>query len=175
MPWRTHCLIEPDERAWADRLLLRSFASRTAMATSSSDIGVSSAAIPVISSPERLSFIVSTPYLIKRAHRAPNLLGTGDDDAEIEAFVRDVGGSGVAEAADSRDLRPCGQIARAGYHALIDGVADDDVEAGLGRGRAASRGEAGVQHELGHLRGDQRMLLGRHHLDRIDPRRIVPR
>ena len=34
------------------------------MATSSSDIGVSSAPIPVISSPERFSLIASTPYLI---------------------------------------------------------------------------------------------------------------
>ena len=35
-------------------------------------------------------------------------------------------------------------------------------------------GEAGVEHELRHLRGDERVLLGRHHLDGIDARRVVP-
>ena len=64
MPWRTHCLTEPDERACADRTLFRHFASFTAIATSSSDIGVSSAPMPVSSSPERLSLMESTPYLM---------------------------------------------------------------------------------------------------------------
>ena len=64
MPWRTHCLTEPDERACAARTLLRARASEAAIATSSSDIGVSSAFMPVISSPERLSLMLSTPYLI---------------------------------------------------------------------------------------------------------------
>ena len=64
MPWRTHCLTDSDERAWAATTLPRHLASFTAMATSSSDIGVSSARVPVISSPERFSLIESTPYLI---------------------------------------------------------------------------------------------------------------
>ena len=64
MPWRTHCLTEPDERACADSTLLRQRASEAAIATSSSDIGVSSAPMPVMLSPDRLSLMESTPYLI---------------------------------------------------------------------------------------------------------------
>ena len=64
MPWRTHCMTEPEERACAASTLPRALASFTAIATSSSDIGVSSALMPVISSPERLSLMESTPYLI---------------------------------------------------------------------------------------------------------------
>ncbi len=64
MPWRTHCLTELAERAWAESALLRARASFAAIATSSSDIGVSSAPMPVISSPERFSLMESTPYLI---------------------------------------------------------------------------------------------------------------
>ena len=45
----------------------------TAMATSSSDIGVSSAPMPVISSPERLSLIESTPYLMSCARCGASL------------------------------------------------------------------------------------------------------
>ena len=84
----------------------------------------------------------------QRAHRAAHFLRAGDDDAEIEPFVRNVRRRGVAEAADGGDLRPRRQIARAGDHAAVDGVAHDDVEARLGRRRAAPCGEAGVEHEL---------------------------
>jgi hypothetical protein len=88
--------------------------------------------------------------------------------------VWDVRRGGVAEPADRGDFRPRGQIARAGNHAAVDRIAHDDVETELRRSRAPAHGEPGVEHELGHLRGHQRVLLGRHHLDRIDPRRIVP-
>ena len=110
----------------------------------------------------------------ERAHRAADLFRAGDDDAEIEAFMWDVRGRGIAEAADRRDLRACRQIARTGNHAAVDRIADDDIEARLGCSGAATHREAGVEHELGHLRGDQRVLLRRHHLDRIDARGIVP-
>src|ERR1700743_2776603 len=65
MPCLTHCLTDPDERACADRTLFRQRASEAALATSSSDIGVSSAPMPVRDSPERFSLIESTPYLIR--------------------------------------------------------------------------------------------------------------
>src|ERR1700733_10927994 len=48
------------------------------------------------------------------AHRTAHLFGSGDDDAEIEAFVRDMRWRGVAEPAYRRNFRTGRQIARTG-------------------------------------------------------------
>ena len=50
----------------------------------------------------------------------------------------------------------------------------DDVEPRLGGRRAAPGGEAGVEHELRHLHGDEHVLFQLHHLDRVDAGRVVP-
>src|SRR5947208_623300 len=63
MPWRTHCFTASAERAWAETRLPRTWASFTATAISSSVIGVNSAGMPAMYSPERFSLTVSTPYL----------------------------------------------------------------------------------------------------------------
>ena len=70
----------------------------TAIATSSSDIGVSSAPMPVISSPERLSLIEVDAVFDELTHRAAHFFGPGDDDAEIEALVRNVRRRRIARA-----------------------------------------------------------------------------
>ena len=101
MPWRTHCLTEPDERACADSTLLRQRASCAAIATSSSDIGVSSAPMPVIASPERLSLMESTPYLISWRTVRRTSSGPGHDDAEVQALD-----AGCATARSRRARRP---------------------------------------------------------------------
>ena len=85
-----------------------------------------------------------------------------------------VRGRGIAKAADRRNLRASRPVAWARDHARIDRIADDDIKARLGCRGATTHREAGVEHELGHLRGDQRVLLWRHHLDRVDTRGIVP-
>ena len=64
MPCRTHCLTDSQDRAWAATRLPRMWASRTAMATSSSLIQVVPAGgVGVKLSPDRFSFTWSTPYL----------------------------------------------------------------------------------------------------------------
>ena len=83
-------------------------------------------------------------------------------------------GARIAEPADGGDLRTGREIARAGEAALVDEALGDDVEPRLGGGRAAAGGEAGVEHELGHLHGDQHVLFELHHLDRVDAGRVVP-
>ena len=74
--------------------------------------------MPVISSPERLSLMESTPYLMSMPHRAAHFLRPGHDDAEIEALMRNMRGRGIAEPADRGDLRTGREIARAGEAAL---------------------------------------------------------
>ena len=167
-------MTEPDERAWAASVLPRSLGladrhrdfflrHRRFLRPHAGDFFAGEIELDVIDA-----------VFDQRAHCAPHLLGSGNDEAEIEALVRNVGGRGIAEAADGRDFGPCGAIARAWDHAAVDGVANDDVEARLGGRGAAARGEAGVEHELRHLRGDERVLFGRHHLDGIDARGVVP-
>src|SRR5260370_811333 len=65
IPCLTHCLTDRFERACAQTRRPRRLASLTAITISSSDIGDSSAPVGVIASPERLSLIRSTPYLMK--------------------------------------------------------------------------------------------------------------
>ena len=77
MPWRTHCLIESDDLACAESTLPRLRASCTAIATSSSAICVTSAGMPVISSPDRFSLIESTPHLI--SVRTSRRISSGPD------------------------------------------------------------------------------------------------
>ena len=130
--------------------------------------------MPVMLSPDRLSLIELTPYLISWRTVRRISSGPGDDDAEIEPFMRNVRRRGIAEAADGGDLRTGGEIARSGEAALVDEFLGDDVEPRLGGRRAAAGGEAGVEHQLGHLHGDQHVLLDLHHLDRVDAGRVVP-
>ena len=139
MPWRMHCLTEPDERACADSTLLRQRASDAAIATSSSDIGVSSAPMPVIASPDRLSLMESTPYLI--SVRTVRRISSGPDTTmpRFKPSMRDVRGRAVAQPADRGDLRAGRQVARAGEAALVDEALADHVEPRLGGRRAAAR------------------------------------
>ncbi len=88
--------------------------------------------------------------------------------------MRDVRRRGIAEPADGGDLRPGGEIARAGIAALVDEALRDHVETRLRRRGAAPGGEARVEHQLRHLHGDEHVLLRLHHLDRVDARSIVP-
>ena len=77
-------------------------ASSTATATSSSVIGVNSAGMPAMYSPDRLSLMVSTPYLRKHAHRGAHLLGAAHDHAEAEFGERQMRQGLVAEPARHR-------------------------------------------------------------------------
>ena len=108
------------------------------------------------------------------AHGAAHFFRAGDDDAEIEALVRNMRRRRVAEAADRGDFRTRRQIARAGEAPFVDEALGDDVEPRLGGRRAAPGGEAGVEHELRHLHGDEHVLFQLHHLDGIDAGRVVP-
>ena len=83
-------------------------------------------------------------------------------------------GAAVAQAADRGDLRTCRQIARAGEAPFVDEALGDHVEPRFGGRRAAPRREAGVEHELRHLHGDEHVLFQLHHLDGIDAGRVVP-
>ena len=112
--------------------------------------------------------------LDEHPHRAAHLFRSGDDEAEIETLMGDVRGRGIPQASDRRDFRSGREITRSRNHAAVDRVAHDDVETRLCCGRAAPRGESGVEHEFGHLRRDERVLLRRHHLNGVDARSVVP-
>src|SRR4029453_5472598 len=128
MPWRTHCLMDWPERAWADTRLPRIFVSFTATATSSSLIHVVPAGAEGMKlSPERLSLIESTPYFrnIRTARRisppraTPPRAGPAPPEGE-----RGKGGGRrglVAGAAHHRDLLARGQVARPRDQPLVDG------------------------------------------------------
>ncbi len=88
--------------------------------------------------------------------------------------MRNVRGRGIAEAADRRDLRTGGKVARPGEATLVDEALGDHVETRLRGGGAAASGEAGVDDELRHLHRDKHVLLDLHHVDGIDARRVVP-
>ena len=117
IPNLTHCLIDPEERAWAASVLLRRRASATAMAISSSAMGVSSAPVAVISSPERLSLMVSTPVLDQLANGDSHLLRSRNHQAEVEPLMGNMGRGGVAEAAGRGDLGARRRVARTGESA----------------------------------------------------------
>ena len=51
--------------------------------------------------------------LDEHPHRAAHLLRSGDDEAEIETLMGDVGGRGIAQASDRRDFRSGREITRA--------------------------------------------------------------
>ncbi len=112
--------------------------------------------------------------LDEQAHGPADLFRTRHDEAKIEAFVRNMRRRGIAEATDRGDLRARREIARPRETALVDELLGDDVEARLGRGSTPARGKAGIEHQLGHLHGDQHVLLDLHHLDGVDAWRIVP-
>src|SRR4030095_4713167 len=63
MPCLTHCLIDQVERACAATRLPHALASCTHTVLSSSVDWLASLDMPVIDSPDRLIFSVSTPYL----------------------------------------------------------------------------------------------------------------
>jgi hypothetical protein len=66
----------------------------------------------------------------------------------------------VAEAAGHRDLLARREVARADDRAVVDRVADHDVEARLRGGRADARGPAHVEVALRDLGAPQDVLLG---------------
>jgi hypothetical protein len=123
--------------------------------------------MPVMDSPLRLILSESTPYL---AH----LLGAADDRPERELVLRQVRRGGVAEAARHGDLLAGGQVARADDRAVVDRVADHHVEARLGGGSAHAARPAHVQILPRDLGAPQDVLLGRHPLDRVEARLVVP-
>ena len=94
------------------------------------------------------------------ARRLAELLGAVTDDGE--SFPMHVAQAHIAQPGRRRQLgtgRP-----RAGPRnvAGIDGVADHDIQARLGRRRAVARGKTLLQEFSGVLGRAQRVLLGRH-------------
>ena len=174
MPWRTHCLTDPDDRACAERTRLRHFASFAAIATSSSDIGVflRPHAGDLLAGEIELDGIDAV--LDELADGATNFLRPRDDNAEIETFVRDMRRCRVAKSADGGDFWTSRKIARSGKASFIDEALGDDVKPRLGSGGAAPSRESGVEHQFRHLHGDEHVLLELHHLDGIDAWRVVP-
>jgi hypothetical protein len=77
-------LIDQVERACAATRLPHAFASSTQVAISAGVNWLISLAMPVIDSPDRLIFSVSTPYLTNIRHAAAHLLRAADDRAERE-------------------------------------------------------------------------------------------
>ncbi len=111
----------------------------------------------------------------EHAHAAPHLVGAGDDGAEGELMLRQVWQRRVAEAARHRDFLAGGQIARADDRAVVDGVADDDVEARLGCRRTDATRPTHIEITLGNAGTPQDVLLRRHALDAVERRLVVPR
>ena len=90
----------------------------------------------------------------------------------------------VSEAAEITPLEPLPEDWQRGLAIVAH---PDDLEFGAAAAIArwtqqgkdivyclVTSGEAGIEHQLGHLHGDQHVLFQLHHLDRVDARRIVP-
>ena len=123
MPWRTHCLTEPEERACAAQHLVAAlglarrhgdffFRHRRLFGAHAGDLLAGEVEL------DRIDAVFD-----ELAHRAAHFLGPRDDDAEVEALVRDVRRRRVAEPADRGDLRTRREIARAGEAPFVDEVA----------------------------------------------------
>src|SRR5262249_61977156 len=117
------CWPEGPGRAWAQTRLPRRLASLAAMTISSSDIGDSSAPVGVIASPERLSLIRSTPYLMKVRTIRRMSSGPVEIAPKLISGSRRCGGVGVAGAAGGAGPRAVGGDGGAGARAGVWGVA----------------------------------------------------
>jgi hypothetical protein len=105
----------------------------------------------------------------------PHLLGAADDRAEREVGCGRCGWVVSPRPPGTGDLLARGEVARADDGAVVDRVADDDVEARLGRRGADAAGPAHVEVLLRDLGAPEDVLLGRHALDRVERRLVVPR
>ena len=110
----------------------------------------------------------------EHAHASAHLLGAADDGAEGELRLRQVRRGRVAQPAGDGDLLAGGQVARADDGAVVDGIADDDVQPRLGRGGPDAGGPTHVEIDLGDFGAPQDVLFGRHALDGLQPRLVVP-
>ena len=99
-----------------------------------------------------LNLTLSTPSRQQRRTALADLVDAVGDHAE--ALGVHVLLALVAEAAGDGDLRAGGAVARAGEVAVLDLLADDDVDAQLGGGGRVAGGEAVVEDEGGvaHVR-----------------------
>ena len=113
--------------------------------------------------------------LEEHPYRLAHLVRARDVDPEAEFGERQVRQRLVAERAQDGDLLAGGEVARSGDLAAVDRVADHDVQARLGTGRADAGGPAGFQVTPGDLGAPQHVLLQRHGLDARERGRVVPR
>ena len=73
----------------------------------------------------------------------------------------------VAQAAGNRDfLARCG-VTRPDDGAVVDGIANDDIQPGFGCGCPHTTGPTHVQVLLGYLGAPENMFLGRHALNSV--------
>src|SRR4029453_18883172 len=174
MPCRTHCLTDSAERACAETRLPRTWASATATAISSSVMGVNSAGMPAIYSPERFSLTVSTPYL--RNMRTVFRISSGPLTMapKLNSGYGRWGSVSSPRAAGPVVSLPPREVTWAGNLARFDGVPYHHVEARLGGGGADAGRPAHVEIALGDVGTPEDVLLGGRALDLAEAGLIVP-
>ena len=107
-------------------------------------------------------------------HRGAHLLDAVHDHAEAEFGERQMRQGLIGQPTGHRDLLAGGEIARTLDLARRDRVADDHVKARLGGRGADAGGPAHPEIALGDMGAPQDVLLGRHALDRVEARLVVP-
>ncbi len=111
-------------------------------------------------------------------HQNPNIaahvFNARYHNAQVKAFMINMRQGCIPQAPDRSKLRPGGGIAWARHLAGPNGVTDYDIQTWLSCRRPAASGEACIEHDFGHIDAIEHMLFNRHHLNGIDPRRIVP-
>ena len=120
---------------------------------------ISARACPTNSSPETLNLTLSTPS--RQQRRTAVRISSVPSAIMPKLSAWHVLLALVAEAAGHGDLRAGRAIARAGEIAVLDLLADDDVDAQLGRGGGVAAGEAVIEDEGRVAAGAQQMLLRR--------------
>ena len=108
-----------------------------------------------------------------RAHRASHLVRAVGDD--LDALVVQVQLALVAQASGGDDLGRRRLEAGSRDPSGVDGVAHDDLGAGLRRCRRIEAGEAAVQQQLGVLHRDQDVLFGRDLAELLQADEVVVR
>ena len=88
--------------------------------------------------------------------------------------MRNVTWRGIAQTTDRRDLGARRQVAWPGKTAFVDKAFGDNIETRFCSCGTPACSETRIEHELGHLHGDQHVFFQFHHLDRVDARRVVP-
>ena len=112
------------------------------------------------------------PFANQFASEPAILLGpVGDDGHRLD--VRHVELAHVAESSGDGQPGTGGQEPWPGDFTGIDGIANDDVEAGFRGGRADATGDPTVEIEPRVAGRDKRVLLGRNHADRFQVFGIV--